>query len=447
MLPASPGCPRLGAGRLFVFVLSLLVGVCWAPPRFLPAKVQADLSTDTVDAATLLGRLAYISHGDVWLLDRGSRPRQLTADGDFSSVRWTPAGTALIAGRGDGRQVIAVDGGSVAAPVPTDGAWSPDDRAVAVQTADGRVSVVSTVTGETTTLVPAQPGVTYEPVAWAPDGLRLALVRSEIDGRGLPTEQAVWVVNADGSQLQELVPAGSVWPRPLRWSPDGRWLALLLGPPEACAACRADGQDLAVVSADGGATLSVGPLVRGGWLSWAPDSSYLVAAIGEGRETYRNKRIVRFDVPSGAVTTLAGGPDSVGIQPEVSPDGRSVAFTAAPGLVGDPFTNLDAAHGYPKALIGGRCVAIASPTGDATAQALPTPNGWTDESPVWVSASALLFVRWRSDDGRAVAARELWLGSATGTGAVRLADSLGPSASAVGYYGELELSSLFSWHQ
>src|SRR5439155_9263987 len=117
----------------------------------------------------------------------------------------------------------------------------------------------------------APPNVTFERIAWTADGGALALLRSELDARGIPTPQAAWIVGRDGSGVRELPATGSAWARPLSWSPDGRWLALLLGPSEPCVSCRADGQQLAVTAADGSVTYQVGMLVRGGWLSWAPN--------------------------------------------------------------------------------------------------------------------------------------------------------------------------------
>ncbi|MHB8578069.1 MAG: TolB family protein, partial [Dehalococcoidia bacterium] len=381
----------------------------------------------------------YISGGNVWLL-AASVPRQLTSDRTYTSVRWTPGGAFLLAHSAEGDVLLGRDGAVGPALV---GAWTPNDSTVAVAMPDGGVDLVSPASRDAEVLIAAAPSVVFEPVAWSPDGAWLALVRSISGPKGLPVAQAAWLVRRDGSELHELVPAGDTWPRPLSWSPDGDWLAVYRGPAEPCASCRADGQRLDVVAVDGSRVLTVGNVLRPDWISWSPDSTWLVAAVGSGRESYRNKRLLRIDLPVGTLTELAGGAYQAATQPAVSPDGAQIALVLAPALVGDAFSNLDAAHGYP-ALIADRRIGIVNSPGAAPAL-LDTPAGSAGDAPQWVGAGLLLFVRWQSTEVK-TSSRELWLADLNAGSQTRLASELGERGSAVGFYGELGWSSLFSWH-
>jgi dipeptidyl aminopeptidase/acylaminoacyl peptidase len=85
-----------------------------------------------------------------------------------------------------------------------------------------------------------------------------------------------------------------------------------------------------VVSAEGGAPrqLTFGAFNEGGPLSWAPDSSYLVATGNRGENWRRepvNTELYRISLADGAITQLTkrNGPDTGG---RVSPDGKSIAY-------------------------------------------------------------------------------------------------------------------------
>lgn len=116
-------------------------------------------------------------------------------------------------------------------PAEREGVWSPDGRRLAfhsqLEDPDGDIFVAE-VTGRDLAnrqnLTPRRAG---EPrispdvtPAWSPDGTRLAFTSYR---SGSP---ALWVMNADGSQLRQLTETstqhGDYFPT---WSPDGRWIA------------------------------------------------------------------------------------------------------------------------------------------------------------------------------------------------------------------------------
>ena len=239
---------------------------------------------------------------------------------------------------------------------------SPDGRTVAyvrrsadIMTDKARSSIwlVNVATGEQRPLA-AGTGDHFNP-RWSPDGRRLAYASTAEGGtpqlfvRGMDTGQTVRVTGLPDS------------PQALAWSPDGRRLAYLMnvpdeGPklgsapakPEGATwakpleildkvTYRADGagyikpgfDKIFIVDADGGAPrqLTFGAY-HDGAPEWTPDSrAILFSAVrkDDWEMTPLDSEIYRLDLGSGAITALTSrsGPDAA---PEVSPDGRTIAY-------------------------------------------------------------------------------------------------------------------------
>lgn len=434
-LPAVRPALRPSAAPLAALLLAALcAGALGLAGRSAPA---AGDEPATLSAPALSGDLAYISAGNVWLQRGAAPPRQLTSSGTATAVRWSPAGTTLLVTEA-GHPLFFKADGAIAQSVA--GLWTPDDTAVAVAGGNGGVDLALPDGGARATLVAPQPGVDFRPAAWSPDGRLLALNRRTFDDQGLPGAEAVWLVQRDGGDLRELLPAGATWPEALGWSPDGRWLAVWRGPAERCLACRADGQPLAIVSVADGRSVEVGTVVRSDGFCWSADASTFVASVGEGRESYRTKQLVRIDGATGARSVIAGDGGTVAIQPACAADGSGVAFTRGPALAGAPFENLDEQHGYPRALLGGRRIALGA------AGRAPWPATLAEEAPRWAGGSLLLTVRWRPEANGLPASAELWLGDTEAGGGTLIAAALGSGGPLQAYFGDLGWSNLFTWH-
>jgi TolB protein len=203
---------------------------------------------------------------------QGSSRRRITRPwvGHVRAVEWSPAGRRIAyAGfdadvqGGDHLFVVNADGTGWRRPL-TDGAddwtlaWSPDGSALAFdRNADGPnwIYVVRPDRGgERRVSRLFGPPYDYHP-AWSPDG-RIAYV----------TMRGVWVMDADGRQKKLLARArisidGYPTRSPVAWSPDGLRVALTTG--TALWVMNADGSGRRRVSAAGP---SAGPV-------WSPDST------------------------------------------------------------------------------------------------------------------------------------------------------------------------------
>ncbi len=406
------------------------------------AAVRGSRRVDGVRQAgepALSGSLVYISGGNVWLLDGDSAAVQLTDDRAATRVRFTPGGRAVLVDERGSRLALRRDGSRL---TTTAGAWLPDDSGVAVAAGDGALVLQGSDGALQSTLVPAAAQIRLEPVAWSPDGGTLAYNRIALDAQGIPTAQSVWLVGRDGSGARELLTAGESWPQALSWSPDGRWLAVFRGPAEACVSCRVDGQELDAVEVSGGRALPAGTVVRPDGYCFTADGAALIASAGAGRESYRDKQIVRLDLQTGAVTALGGGRGSVAIQPACAPQGNAVAFTLGPALHGEPFSDLDAAHGYPQALLSGRRLR----TGGAGGAASEPPPGYAQEAPRWAGPDALLYVQWAVGADAEPTSAALWLASNDGRAARPIVPALGAAAPPAPYFGDDGFADLFDWH-
>lgn len=214
--------------------------------------------------------------------------------------------------------------------------------------------LVDTVTGAQTPLV-GGPG-THSPLAWSPDGKRIAYVSNADEGRAQLYVR--WVSSGATARVADLADA----PTELSWSPDGRSIAFAdftaddkatLGTapakPEGAVwaaplgiitdvTYRADGAGYLkpgythafVVSSEGGAPrqLTFGAFNENGPLSWSADGRFLFMS-GNRSENWRREplhtEVYRIGVADGSLTALTNraGPNNA---PRVSPDGSHIAY-------------------------------------------------------------------------------------------------------------------------
>ena len=181
------------------------------------------------------------------------------------------------------------------------GAWSPDGKTIAFDTASNRVSLVGAAGGKPRLLASnaRQP-------SWAPDSRRLVYV-----GRfdRATTHGVLTVARSDGRSRRRLGRRGRVIAP--HWSPDGRWIAYL-GPSGG-----EDSGEVNLIRVDGRRPRR---FAVGSELAWSPGGRYL-AFIRRGGGRPRLDVLAR---DTGRIRQLASSWDLAA--PAWSPDGKTLAF-------------------------------------------------------------------------------------------------------------------------
>ena len=158
--------------------------------------------------------------------------------------------------------------------------------------------------------------------AWSPDAKRVAFVGySKTDGQ---PPVAVFVANSDGSGLNRIFSDPDLRPFYLYWLPDSKRVSMLSG------SARDNNYALDVVSADGGAAVSVGR-GRPYYWAWAPDSSALVSNTGSRGQQPADGKLTFATVATGVDAREIGAPPAYFRAPAYSPDGKYVVLAVEDG--------------------------------------------------------------------------------------------------------------------
>jgi dipeptidyl aminopeptidase/acylaminoacyl peptidase len=467
-----------GAGAL-VALAALLIGVACRPEP--PISIDAGPGSGSATGASTrarqpLARIAFVRDGDLFVLNTASGGEvRLTTDGNASRPWWTADGQQLFFEKdsGDKRQTWRSPSGAVPVQV-RDGVWSPDGQRVAFSdpagsTMRGPSTVWAESNGRRAQVSPSEPDATWSPLGWSPGGSRLALSRIHLGPSPVPTysgpypgDGALWLVDADGGHPQEVrLPVewdnaiqNNGWPDAVRWAALGQSLVVWVGPPNPCASCRADGGPIRGVRVSNGSTVALGSSLSPDFLSWLPNDQAVVVEPG-GRETYREKHLVRVDAATGERVPLTDDARFADVEPAVSPDGKQIVFARGraeqdqPPLVSTPLPGVRPSPPpgeAPLELIKSRRVWLIA-TDSSQARQLTNVADWTDEAPVWtLDGQWIVFVRWQAPVGGQASA-ELWAIRPDGSDAQRLVTGVQLPRDfhdGFGFYGALGWQQLFA---
>jgi dipeptidyl aminopeptidase/acylaminoacyl peptidase len=159
-----------------------------------------------------------------------------------------------------------------------------------------------------------------EQFQFSPDGRQIAYVSSQNGSAD------IWVMNADGSNAHAITDASPEAEAEPQWSPDGQSIAYVTH--HCGTGCWAD---IFLARADGSITPIDLTYGRGGpQPQWTPDGKSIVFVKYYGDNGFSQIGVVQADIPFGrpAITFPTGSPENED-DPQVSPDGKSLLFTAA----------------------------------------------------------------------------------------------------------------------
>lgn len=417
------------------------------------ATQVATLAVPTSTPTPSLGKLAYVQGGDIWVkaLPDGE-PQRLTTDGRNSKPRWSPSGDWLTFHKEDAVWIMRADG-TDARYIPAASlrhyAWSPVADRLAYIDNQSNLRIIEEGALNTRSLgegnvrlrldVEEQPP-TIHGLAWSPDGRRLAYVllfgppdapRDHVSIGYLDLESGPRELYAPPSPAQDdLILAG--------WTPDGQsilfWRDLHFS-----ASAMASGLPLLRLPLDRGNPVEVADstLLHPDFWSGSPTGQHVALTVGGGRETWTNKYITLLNLETASPERLTDETVSA-FSPAFSPDGRQIAYVAAPdiGFVG----------GGDPAKAGAAQRRIWIMNTDRSDQRPLTDNPtYRDERPLWsADGSHIVFGRMDAEDQAS-----LWLIPAGGGEPRRVVDELsplpGPAVGWFGYYGHVKWDEVFDW--
>ena len=225
----------------------------------------------------------------------------------FTSYRGGRWGIYVMNADGTGERSVTVGGGLI---VDSGDAldFSPDGERIVFSGSTGVDADIYSigVDGVGLAQLTDRPGSEYQP-AWSPDGDRIAFITSE---------RKIWIMNADGSGLTQLVPGFAGTQHDPAFSPDGLTIAFQGGV--------VDQQDLYLVGVDGSglAALTSTPVHEGN-PAFSPDGKKLVFLTSQGGSV--GLEVIGIDGSGRAQVTPLG----LDIDPDWAPAGPNTLPTAS----------------------------------------------------------------------------------------------------------------------
>lgn len=388
------------------------------------------------------GTLVYVQAKGLFVrkLPAG-RARRIASGGRIAFPSFSPTGRWIVYQAGEILRVVRSDGGAAAQLEGSGARWWPDrDHLLVEQRAGLSVFTVAKGWGKPEWSIAGG----KLPAMFSSDGAEIAYAdEAQIGGARSGRLCCVSARKPAGPPRIVLTEPGNAI-IPCCWMPTSGEL-LYWRDTDFSASVLADGLELFRVSARGRAEaprpLGISSLVNEEFLSIAPGNGAAAVTAGWGRDVCDQKRIARVEWPGGEVRYLTDE-RTAAVSPSWSPDGRWIAYSAAPAV--------------PRGCGGGETMRRAlakrriwkmSATGEARPAAVTSDEMYRDERPLWSSDGRhILFCRIDENSAQTV-----WLMRSDGAGAIQVAGPVDgnadhPALAWFGYYGTINWKSRVDWH-
>ena len=409
-----------------------------------------------------LGRVAYNQAGDIWVkpLPDGD-PIRLTTDGSNSSPLWSPSGRWLAYRHGEGQLTLVRTDGSAAHRLElgavAEYAWSPTADQLAFTLSGDRQGELWVVNADGTRLVNVVPREAINDNSgqvggaggflWHPLGGLLIYTRWVGTPDGPSTFRGIWEVNSfTGEDIREIDSRGLPQDSEVLlagWLAEGKILMAWAGELGSVSAI-ADGTSLWQLpyDTDGQAEPISEMLTYTDYLSPDPTNTGWLVAISGIGRESWTDKSLFLYDSTALSGRTLTGSDQATAFPAFSPNGLRLAYVAMP----DQETGLsdEALH---QALLE-RDLWLLEPQSEnpddpARASQFTSDPAYRDERPEWSNAGEyLLFPRIDAADYASV-----WLAPVEGGEPVQVIDSLATGIDWFGYYGYIDWDFYYDWWQ
>jgi hypothetical protein len=416
---------------------------------FLMAAGAAAFSAGCKSAAqTSLGTLAWVQPDGLWIRELpDGRAAKAVSAGGLHTPRFSASGR-WISYQNSGNKLLAVssDGKAGASFESARGIWLPRGDRLAVPR-DHDVAVFGPADGW------KAPEALWKDAGlpvFGPDGKQFAAVRihkrpSSPDGLYQATAE-LYAASLAAPDKPQVLLANEGAIEPYAWTRDGKSIVYWRSDDGWSGSFWSDGVDLYSISASGGTErkLGVKALAHDDILELAPKSAgnRLAVTRGSYRESWSDQQVAVIDLDTGAARDLTAG-NIAALCPAWSPDGRSIAYFAAPGA-GDVGGGEEAHQSLHQ-----RKIWLLDPSGAGAPRQLTSDPHYRDEEPMWsADGGHILFGRMDYD-----AHMSLWLMETSGAslaevGPLKIYDDLGRDEDSwFGYYGYIDWRSAFDWRR
>jgi Tol biopolymer transport system component len=396
--------------------------------------LDVQIEREPAAPAPVLGKVATITGGDVWIVDLDSAQRtRLTRDGRNSHPLWSPDGQWLAYLKQDELWVNRIATGEeqrvTEFPVYAF-AWSPQENHLAYLSVAAGLAVWDASERASRTLVAADTARPLAALAWHPDGQRLAYQTAGVNWglNQVPLDGEAPLVRYTAPDVQTL-------PHLAGWSPDGRQLLAWLGP--ASALYQADGLPLCLLPVIGSEPRCLADervLLWPDFVAWSSFTSQLAFIAGAGRESWVNKGLATVvDRETSEIRWLVAADEQAPLHPDWSPHGERIVYSAGPA------TPAEVAYAQRDSALAQRRIWTVEVVSGLRRQ-LTDDNRFRDEWPLWsADGRHILFARLSETEA------SLWLMTADGRSLEQVVPELTPRPDPVGEYGYIEWPALWDW--